>query len=141
MTTSTRSLFVFLFAITIALPLCVLADTSVDYFAAKSSGDNVTVEWKTGAEQNVTKFDIERAPANSQQFTYIGTVQAKGSYTFYTYVDETGFQKAIPTDGVYQYRIKIYNTDGSFKYSQTTSIEHTISGIRRTWGQIKEMFR
>ncbi|HET7153126.1 MAG TPA: hypothetical protein VFJ29_05115 [Candidatus Kapabacteria bacterium] len=99
------------------------------------------MEWKTGAEQNVSKFDIERAPANSQQFTYIGTVQAKGSYTFYSYVDETGFQKALTADGVYQYRIKIYNTDGSFKYSQTTSIEHSTSGIRRTWGQIKEMFR
>ncbi len=141
MSRSSKILSLLSLAVAILLPLQLLADTSIDYFAAKSSGDNVTVEWKTGAEQNISKFDIERAPAGSQQFSYIGTVQAKGSYSYYSYVDETGFQKALTADGVYQYRIKIYNTDGSFKYSQTTSIEHSTSGIRRTWGQIKEMFR
>src|SRR5579872_6670713 len=95
MTAPSKILSLLAFAAVALLPLRLTADTSIDYFAAKSSGDNVTVEWKTGAEQSITKFDIERAPVGSQQFTYIGTVQAKGSYSFYSYVDETGFQKAL----------------------------------------------
>lgn len=126
----------------IALPAFVAADTTIDFFGAKSSGDKVTVEWKTGVETSVTKFDIERAAFNVQQFDKIGTVQAKGSYTYYSFVDETGFQKrASSPAGLYQYRVKIYNADGTVSYSKPTTVEHSVSSVRRTWGQIKEMFR
>jgi len=124
-----------------ALPLILLASTALDYFAAKSNGDQVSIEWKTDIETNVTKFDVERAPAGSQQFTYLGTVQSKGSYSDYTYTDESVLQKPTNTQSVYQYRIKIYSSDGSFAYSQTTTVEFSASSVKRTWGQIKEMFR
>lgn len=122
-------------------PVILSAGTSIDFFAAKSNGDQVTIEWKSDVEQNVTKFDIERAPAGSQQFTYLGTVQAKGSYTNYSYTDESGLQKQLSAQGVYQYRLKIYSSDGSFTYSQIATVEFSPSSVRRTWGQIKEMFR
>lgn len=126
----------------LALPRIVSAETTIDFFGAKSSGDKVTIEWKTGTEQAVAKFDVERAPYGSQQFEHVGTVQAKGSYTYYSYIDESGFQKKIATlAGLFQYRLKIYAADGSISYSKVTTVEHSVSSVRRTWGQIKEMFR
>lgn len=126
----------------LAAPLFLLAETTIDFFGAKSTGDKVTVEWKTGIEQTITKFDIERAAYNAQQFDKIGTVQAKGSYTYYSFVDESGFQKkTISPAGLYQYRLRIYNADGTSFYSNATTVEHSVSSVRRTWGQIKEMFR
>jgi len=125
-----------------ALPLLIRADTSIDFLGAKGTGDKVTVEWKSGVEQSVTKFDIERAPFGSLQFDKVGTVSAKGNYTYYSFVDESGFGKTVKiVAGLYQYRLKIYNQNGSFSYSNTTTVEHSVSSVRRTWGQIKEMFR
>ena len=127
----------------LALPGIVAAGTTIDFFGAKSSGDKVTVEWKTGAEQAVTKYEIERAAYGTQQFERVGTMQAKGSYAYYSFIDETGFQKGTPVTlaGLYQYRLKIMGSDGSVSYSKVTTVEHSVSSVRRTWGQIKEMFR
>ena len=126
----------------LALPAFLRAETTIDFFGAKGSGDKVTVEWKTGIEQGVTKFDIERSPFGSQQFASVGTVNAKGNYAYYSFVDESGFGKVVKVlAGLYQYRLKIYNANGSFTYSSPTAVEHSVSSVRRTWGQIKEMFR
>jgi hypothetical protein len=126
----------------LALPAIIRAETSIDFFGARGTGDKVTVEWKTGVEQAITKFDVERAPFGSQQFEKVGTVNAKGNYTYYSFVDESGFGKTVKVlTGLYQYRLKIYNLNGSFSYSNTTTVEHSVSSVRRTWGQIKEMFR
>jgi hypothetical protein len=42
---------------------------------------------------------------------------------------------------MYSYRIKVIAFDNSVSYSNIVSVSHSVSGIRRTWGMIKEMFR
>ncbi len=123
------------------VPLSLIADTTIDFFAAKSSGDRVTVEWKTGAEQNITKYDVERSPYGVDQFDFIGSVKAKGSYQYYSYVDESGFGKMAGAASLYQYRLRLWNVDGTSTVTKPTVVEHSVSSVRRTWGQIKEMFR
>jgi hypothetical protein len=40
-----------------------------------------------------------------------------------------------------QYRLKLVRPDKSFTYSNSVSVTHSVSSIKRTWGMIKEMFR
>ena len=124
------------FAVLLALliPVVASADTSIDVFSAKSTSDKVTVEWKTGVEILLDKFDIERALLGSTAFEKVGSVTSKGNYSFYSFVDESGFLKGRlnPTAAVYQYRLKINQSDGKFSYSRTVIIEHSVSRVEET---------
>jgi hypothetical protein len=40
----------------------------------------------------------------------------------------------------FQYRLRINLADGEVSYSNTISVTKPASGVRRTWGMIKEMF-
>ena len=41
----------------------------------------------------------------------------------------------------FAYRIKILKKDNSIAYSNNVNVVHSLSGIQKTWGMIKEMFR
>ena len=58
----------------------------------------------------------------------------------YEYTDQTAFKT---NDQVYKYRIEIVDKDGSLSYSKEMSVLHNngISGVKRTWGSIKALFR
>jgi len=109
----------------------------LDYFQAKSESDNIRLEWKTGEEINLKHFIVERKSINSD-FVSISTIQAKGSNSYYVYVDENAYK---PNDVVFVYRIRIVENDNSFTYSKEITVSHGVSGIKRTWGSIKAMFR
>jgi hypothetical protein len=136
-----RHSYIALFTLLALAPLVVVADTTIDFFAAKSSGDRVTVEWKTGAEQGIAKYEVERSPFGIETFELVGSVKAKGSYSYYSFVDESGFGKGSVAAALYQYRLRLWNADGTSSVTKPTVVEHSVSSVRRTWGQIKEMFR
>jgi len=113
-------------------------------FTARSSGASVTVEWRTSNEASITSFEIERAGSDNI-FRFVSVMPAKGPGQPHSYVDEEVFAKA---DGVIdlqntalQYRLKMIRSDKSYTYSNTVHVTHSVSGIKRTWGMIKEMFR
>jgi hypothetical protein len=114
-----------------------LAGAFMEYFHARSEGESVKLEWKTGEESNVKNFVIER---KTQQSSYvdISTINSKGSNSFYSYVDESIYKSS---SYIFTYRLRIVDNDQKISYSSEVSVSPSISGVKRTWGSIKAMFR
>lgn len=128
---------IFILSILFLLVTSVFAGAFLEFFHARSEGENVKLEWKTGEEQNVKNFVIERKPVNGQ-FISISTIAPKGSFSFYTFVDESAYKS---NNLVFIYRLRIIDNDGSVTHSIERSVSPNISGVKRTWGSIKAMFR
>lgn len=90
--------------------------TLLSFDAKKSeSGTASLLTWETGDERSSDRFETERS-ANGKTFEQLGTVAAAGnSDDNNTY----SFTDAVPLQGANYYRLKMYDQDGSFKYSQT----------------------
>lgn len=105
---------------------------------ARSDGSSVILSWVTDDETNVARFEIERRGGTSGEFGYIATVAAKGP-SLYEFVDHSAYKV---TSTLYQYRIKIIFSDNTPPmYIGPVTVNHTVSGVKRTWGSIKAMFR
>ena len=105
---------------------------------ASSDGINVTLHWITDDETSVAHFEVERRSGTDGAFVSLATIDAKGP-SAYEFIDNSAFRK-IAT--IYQYRIKVtYNNSANTTYSSILTVTHTVSGVRRTWGSIKSMFR
>ena len=128
--------FVLLSAVCIVLAFAEIIKSGS--FQASSDGINVTLHWYTEDESNVARFEMERRSGTEGEFASIGTVDPKGS-SLYEFVDNSAFRKIV---SLYQYRIKIVSSNGTpATYSTIVTVNHTVSGVRRTWGSIKAMFR
>lgn len=136
-----RSLIAILLVLSVSI--AVAAEASFDFFTAKSDGRSITVQWRTSVESNIRTFEVERSTDN-KTFRFLKSVTATGSNSEYRFVDEEAFMKG---DGEntqstsYSYRLRIIGKDNSVSYSNQTNVSHAVSGVRRTWGMIKEMFR
>ena len=82
---------------------------------AAQQGKNIAVEWKVDNELNVRRYDVEKS-TDGRNFTKLGEVNAKGSNSSYTWLDENAF------DGDNFYRIRSNDNDGTFAYSKTVKI-------------------
>lgn len=109
----------------------------IQYFQGKSESDNIKLEWQTGEENNLQKFVIERKTPQSS-FAEVGTITPKGSNSYYSYIDQNAYKT---NDLIFIYRLKIVDNNGQITYSNETTVSHSISGVKRTWGSIKAMFR
>lgn len=126
--------YYFIFLIFIS---AVYAGAYIDYFQARSEGEDVRLEWKTGEEVNLQNFAIERKTPQSS-FTEIAIVNPKGSNSFYSYLDKNAYKSA---DLLFNYRLKIVDNNNVVSYSSEVTVSHNVSGVKRTWGSIKAMFR
>lgn len=106
-------------------------------FQATSDGNRITLCWVTVKEAGVIRFEVERRARVEGDFVAIGNVDPKGP-SLYEFIDYSALGK---TAVIYQYRIKIVFSNNTVMYSSTVTVSHTVSGIRRTWGSIKAMFR
>jgi hypothetical protein len=113
------------------------AGAYLDYFQAKSQGDNVQVEWKTGDETNINHFSLQRKTPQTS-FVEITTVQPKGSNSTYSFIDQSIYKT---NDVIFIYQLKIIDNNMQTSFSNEASVSPNISGIKRTWGSIKAMFR
>ena len=113
------------------------AGAILNYFEVSSQSENVQVEWKTGDESNVNHFSILRKTPQTS-YVEIATVQPRGSNSLYTYVDQSIYKT---NDVIFIYQLKIVDNDMLTTYSIERSASPNISGIKRTWGSIKAMFR
>lgn len=96
----------------------------MDFTAQKQGNDNVFLQWKAASESNVDKYEIQLARNNTElqagQFTTIGEVASLGNTTStrtYTFTD-TEQDKFGPR----YYRLKIVNSDGSFRYTPIRTV-------------------
>jgi hypothetical protein len=114
-----------------------LAGAFMEYFHARTEGENVKLEWKTGDESNLKNFVLERKTQHSS-YVDLAIIDPKGNNSFYTYIDESVYKTS---DYVFTYRLRIVDNDQKISYSSEVSVSPSISGVKRTWGSIKAMFR
>ncbi len=129
-----RSLKIF---ISLALFTTAFAGAFLEYFQARSEGDNIRLEWRTQEEFNLQHFIIERRNPQTS-YIEISTIAPKGSNSYYVYVDENVYKS---NDLIFIYRLKIVENNGQVSYSKEITVSHSVSGVKRTWGSIKAMFR
>ncbi len=125
-------LSVFLFIVSTAL-----AGALIDYFHVRNQGDDAVIEWKTSQETNLKNFVIERRGPQSQ-FSEVATVEPHPDNPFYSYTDKSVYKT---NDYVFVYRLKIVDNNQQVSYTDEASVSLSISGVKRTWGSIKAMFR
>jgi hypothetical protein len=123
--------------IILLIATAVFAGTFLEYFQGRSEGEDIRLEWKTREEVNLQHFKIERKTPQSP-FVEITTIQPKGSNSYYSYLDQSTYKT---TDMIFIYRLKIVDINGQASYSNEVSVSHNVSGVKRTWGSIKAMFR
>jgi hypothetical protein len=117
------------------------ATVVIESFTARPQSGAILLEWRVSREEGIARYEVERARAGSQDFLTLTTVAPKGAPATYTYEDRDVLRTAATQQSVYTYRIKIVGKDGSVSYSTTVTVAYNVSGVRRTWGMIKEMFR
>jgi hypothetical protein len=96
-------------------------------FVSNVSGREVNLTWETKTEVNARQFEIERSLVSAKDVTVtwasVGNLPAAGTSTTtrkYSYT-EKNLQA-----GKYQYRIKMIDNDGSFKYSPIVESDITL---------------
>ena len=124
----------------IVTSLLLFGAVYIERFTVKSDSSNITIEWKTGNEGSLDKFELERATGNSDNFLLILTVNARGNNSEYQFVDRTAYKIE---DAVYIYRLKMVdkNPANAPVYTNSISVTHKVSSVKSTWGSIKSMFR
>ena len=115
------------------------AVTELQYFTAKNEPDSILLEWKTGVEDNLNRFELERSASEPNNFMNIGNVTAIGNNSYYYFRDNVALSN--PVVPIYYYRLKLVDNNGGHVYSQTIAVTHVISSVRDTWGSIKAIFR
>jgi len=87
-------------------------------FTAKALANSVILDWQTSTETNNQGFEVQKK--FSGEYQTVGFVEGYGTTTElkqYTYTDKN------LDDGVYKYRLKQVDFDGSFSYSDVVNVE------------------
>ena len=116
----------------------LFASTIFEEYSATPETNKVTIRWRTSSETDVVKFTILRS-MDDQSFNEVNTISAKGQGQDYTFIDENVIFKSSQT---FFYKIRAVRSDNStIEETQSLIVNPNISGIYRTWGAIKAMFR
>ena len=114
----------------------LLGDAEILEFRAEPSPNKITLNWKTGQENEISLFHVERS-LNNQEFQNIGEVNPKGNNSSYEFVDDN----ISRLKSIYYYRLKIINNNGTFQFSESLPVIPNVSVVKQTWGSIKALFR
>ena len=125
-----------LICVSLAFP-AVITDGTI---SATPDASKITVRWISSDETGVVAYEIARSAGYSGAFVPLVSLPARGNGTAYEYVDNTVFKT---NDSFYRYSITPKNKAGEKigdAYYVSTPLPN-VSGVRRTWGSIKAMFR
>ena len=130
------------FLLFLAFTATLFAAAEITGFSVSSDNDNAVLTWTTnGQETAQQEFIINRA-SGSGNFVYLTTVPANvNSSGHYQYVDNQIYKT---TDQFYNYQVILVdknNIQNWLSSKQAGVPIGNISGIKRTWGSIKAMFR
>jgi hypothetical protein len=98
----------------------------LSYFNAKLKGQSVELNWATSTETNNKGFEIQRrekSGSENKNWKTIGFISGKGTSTeknIYSFVDNNLL------NGIYYYRLKQIDYDGSFVLSDEVEIDFSI---------------
>jgi hypothetical protein len=88
-------------------------------FTAKQIVDGVELQWATATEVNFSFFDIEKKQSNNETWQTISSIKASGnsnSSKEYSFIDKN------TTQGKYDYRLKIVDSNGTYRYSMIVEV-------------------
>jgi hypothetical protein len=92
-------------------------------FTASIDKDNNNLKWNTATELNNSGFNIERGSVNNSDaeiaFTKIGFVKDAGNSIV---PNNYSFSDKLSNSGIYYYRLKQIDNNGSFKYSTPVEV-------------------
>jgi hypothetical protein len=107
-------------------------------YSANPSNNSVVIEWVTKSESGVSKFLILRS-VDDQNFIEIGSLIVEKAGYNYSFTDDNVLFKDSQT---FFYKIRAVRSDNSsIEETQSLIVHPNISGIYRTWGAIKELFK
>ncbi len=132
-----KNLYSILFITLIFLSVTVFGGAFLEDFTGYSDGENIILSWKTAAEEDVLEYVIMRGP-NRNEMMDVATISPKGSNSEYKYTDENAYKT---TESLYVYKLKIVDTRMKESFSKVITVSHSPSGVKRTWGSIKALFR
>ncbi|MCF7809515.1 hypothetical protein K9N50_00865 [bacterium] len=110
----------------------------IEEFTATSQDRAAELEWTTGSERGVSEYRLQRSFDGRTFYTIHEVTPGSGVNHTYQYVDDDLFKNQVRT---FYYRVEVSLNSGNFEYSQTENVTFSFSGIIRTWGSIKAMFR
>ena len=123
---------------TLLIVSLAFAGTVFVEYSATPYDNKVTIAWRTGSETGVDQFQIQRS-TDDNAFIEIGSVNKQGDGSQYEYIDDNVIFKGSQT---FFYKIRAIKSNGTLvEESQSLIVNPNISGIYRTWGAIKAMFR
>ncbi len=126
-------IFVLFFVVSLAFANFIFLE-----YSATPSNNSVIIEWITKSESGVARFIILRS-LDDKFFREIDTVESEGTGTNYSYTDNNVLFKDSQT---FFYKLKAVRSDDSVvEETQSLIVHPNISGIYRTWGAIKELFK
>jgi hypothetical protein len=116
-----------------------LANVSLEFFRGWNDGEYIKLEWKIepGEEIKIKQFEVWRATTQTP-YAKIETILPEDGKDFYTYVDKNAYK---PIDMVFKYKIIFVEKNGQTSESHEYIVGSNPSGVKRTWGSIKAMFR
>lgn len=97
----------------------VLLPVSLTSFEGSRQGKHILLRWISEKEMNSKEFVVEKS-RNGKDFTSLGAVAAAGNSNAalqYSFVDEH------PVNGKNFYRLKTFDRDGKFGYSQIVTVD------------------
>ncbi len=126
----------------IAFTATIFAAAEITGLNVSSDSDNAVITWTTnGQETAQQEFIINRKSGNGN-FQYLTTIPTNvSSPGNYQYIDNQIYKT---TDQIYTYQVVLVNKSNTNYYlssEQANVIIGNISGVKRTWGSIKAMFR
>lgn len=86
-------------------------------FKAVQSGNQVILNWKTTAEYNLLRYEIERS-SDGITFSKIGEVPARNSHI----ADDYHYTDVQPFGGNNYYRLRILDNDGTKKFTAVVRV-------------------
>jgi|GEM_PF-3240263 len=88
-------------------------------FTGYNDGEVNVLNWMTASEKNTDKFIVEKS-VDAQNYVPIGVVSAHGNSSI---PKEYGMLDTEPAAGTNYYRLRIYDFDGAYEYSNVIAID------------------
>ena len=108
--------------IPVTMTVTDIVPVELESFTASASIDRVTLNWITATETNNSGFEIERKKKQGDKNNWksLSFLNGKGTTTEktrYSFVDD------VPSPGIYKYRLKQIDYDGTFEYSKVVEVD------------------
>lgn len=90
--------------------------------AVALTGNRVAVSWATATEENSSRFEVERRRSDLQGAMYeVAAITAAAGYS--TRPQDYGIEDVVPASGMYLYRLRMVDADGSYEYSSEVEVD------------------